>query len=395
MRIERIERESTAGRTRVSARLVWEDRERAAESLWYEWPSEFDAEVVASPAAVLVAALPLALVNGERRIAMDAPVCAYLLDHLRNVVQLFCVWFPNLRPISIDVARDSNVAPSGASRAALCLSGGVDSLAALVDNHAALAPEHGQRFRVGIYLFGLNTYDFAEGAPVPARLAWYEEYGRRLEALCQWSDLQLVRVATNVRSLYADWPSWQRVGQSSALAAVGHAMPSRMQSLTIAAPGVGAYISASGSEPALDPLFSSYALDVRSVHATQSRVEKVAIIARHPEALAVLRVCFTHDVPAGPAINCGRCEKCVRTMLALIAAGALDRTTTFPSTDVSPATIAAIEIDLRSRAQHYQPMIEPLASRGRRDLADAIAARIATFEAIDKPKSLVRRLFSS
>jgi hypothetical protein len=34
-------------------------------------------------------------------------------------------------------------------------------------------------------------------------------------------------------------------------------------------------------------------------------------------------------------LNCGKCEKCVRTMLGLLAVGAMDKTDAFPVKDVS------------------------------------------------------------
>src|SRR5262249_55171848 len=148
-----------------------------------------------------------------------------------------------------------------------------------------------------------NTYDFADGAVVPARRAWYQAYGRRLEELCAARDLTLIPVASNVRALYPDWDAWLDTGQSSALAPVAHAMPGRLHALTIAATGVGAYESRTGTEPELDPLYSSYSLDVRSVQGVTSRVEKVRMIARDPATLAALRVCFTFDIPTTGVIN--------------------------------------------------------------------------------------------
>jgi hypothetical protein len=56
-------------------------------------------------------------------------------------------------------------------------------------------------------------------------------------------------------------------------------------------------------------------------------VEKVGAIARHQVALDWLRVCWRN--PKG-AYNCGRCEKCLRTMISLHAAGAAGRCRTLP-----------------------------------------------------------------
>jgi hypothetical protein len=395
MKVEEIARTTTGDRSRVSARLIWEDAQRPDDLLWYEWPSSFENDVVASTEAALVAALPLALVNGERRIAAAEPVCAMLYDHLQNAIQLFRTWYPRFRPLTIEVPTKTGLRPTGARRAAICLSGGVDSLAALLRNHAALDVNHPERIRECVYMFGLNTYDFADGAPVPERVAWYETYGRRLQELCADRDLTLMPVASNVRSLYPDWETWSDTGQASALVPAAHSMPGRLHAITIAATGVGAYESSSGTEPALDPLYSSYSLDVRSVHGTMLRIDKVRTIMRDPVALAALRVCLTFDVPTTGVINCGQCEKCLRTMLALVVCDALDRAPTFPVRDVVPGMLDSLEIHVPARADQYRSLVEPLRVRGRADLADAVAAKVADFQRrrAPQPAPLLRRLF--
>ena len=57
-----------------------------------------------------------------------------------------------------------------------------------------------------------------------------------------------------------------------------------------------------------------------------TRIDKAALIAKSDAALNFLRVFF--EGPHRP-YNCGRCEKCIRTMINLHIAGALARCTTF------------------------------------------------------------------
>jgi hypothetical protein len=394
MRIEEVTRLTANGSTRLSARLVWEDGERAADTLWYEWPASFESDVAPSTAALAVAALPLAMVNGERRVRAAEPVCALLREHLNDVAQLFATWYPELSAPRIDVEALRGATDPSAGVAAICLSGGVDSLAALVDNHTALHTGHRERIRAGIYVAGLNTHDFVDAERVPARFARHEAYVRQLGAYCHVAGLQLVPVATNIRSLYADWPTWERAGPAAALSAIGHAMP-RVRALTIASAGNGVAVSRSGTEPLLDPLYSSYALSIRTAHAGVSRVDKVRMIAAQPAALSVLRVCLAHELPAEGTINCGRCEKCLRTMLALEACGVLEHTPTFPVRQIAPAMLEALDIGLARRAVHYRRVLEALRERGRDDLARVLERRLAEFERREPvaAKSFLHRLF--
>ena len=75
-------------------------------------------------------------------------------------------------------------------------------------------------------------------------------------------------------------------------------------------------------------------------------------------------------------LNCGRCEKCVRTMLELEALGLLDKTRAFEADQVDPAWLDAFSITIRVREPFYQELISPLNARGRTDLAEVIEAKL-------------------
>jgi hypothetical protein len=74
-------------------------------------------------------------------------------------------------------------------------------------------------------------------------------------------------------------------------------------------------------------LWGSEALEIVHDGCEASRPEKVASIASSDVALRWLSVC---KKDRGDAINCGRCEKCARTMVSLYLAQALGRANTFP-----------------------------------------------------------------
>ncbi len=67
-----------------------------------------------------------------------------------------------------------------------------------------------------------------------------------------------------------------------------------------------------GSHPLTDPLWSTEGVDIVHEGAEARRVDKVIRIAGDPLALGNLRVCFD-DMNA----NCGRCAKCIRTLIPL------------------------------------------------------------------------------
>jgi hypothetical protein len=89
--------------------------------------------------------------------------------------------------------------------------------------------------------------------------------------------------------------------------------------------------------PVLDPLWSNDTTAIVLDGCEASRIDKARRIAGCELALASLRVCYENR--AG-AYNCGRCEKCLRTMLNLYIAGALARCPTFDR-PLTPAAIVA------------------------------------------------------
>ena len=68
-------------------------------------------------------------------------------------------------------------------------------------------------------------------------------------------------------------------------------------------------------------------------------MERLLEIAHEPAVWKFLRVCWKNN---SQELNCGRCEKCVRTMVSLAAAGVLPKCETFPGRDELPARIESL-----------------------------------------------------
>jgi hypothetical protein len=128
-----------------------------------------------------------------------------------------------------------------------------------------------------------------------------------------------------------------------------------------------------GTHPLVDPLWSTDDLEVVHDGCEATRLEKTALIASHDVALRHLWVCW------GGRFNCGDCNKCQRTILALQALGALDRCTTFRRGPFRPAEAARIPFygDLAATTCYIEEIIEFLDASGKdprlaRALRDAV-----------------------
>ncbi|MFO7734500.1 MAG: hypothetical protein R6X21_12755 [Candidatus Aminicenantes bacterium] len=125
-----------------------------------------------------------------------------------------------------------------------------------------------------------------------------------------------------------------------------------------------------GSHPLTDPLYSNEGTRIIQDGAEARRVDKVIRVAECDPALANLTVCFS-----GMNVNCGRCVKCVRTMIPLAALGA--KGAPFPSR----LTAKAIKsINWGSELFMLSDNIELAAQKENKQLLRTLKARLRKHE---------------
>jgi hypothetical protein len=147
-----------------------------------------------------------------------------------------------------------------------------------------------------------------------------------LERIAEEMNVELIRVRTNLRS----HPTFNRVGwgrtHGSALAAIGHCLTNKFSKMYMASTDI---VGPHGSHPILDPAWSSRLISFANHGSEVTRLEKVRRIAAQPLVLRYLRVCWENN---SEDLNCGYCEKCVRTQLqfAAVSAKASSELKSFP-----------------------------------------------------------------
>jgi hypothetical protein len=100
-----------------------------------------------------------------------------------------------------------------------------------------------------------------------------------------------------------------------------------------------------------------------------------------------LRVCA--PTPEGALANCGRCEKCVRTMVALDMLGALPLHTSFPSR-LERRTVRACWYDVASDFAFAREMIEHAKRVGRWDVVTDLTCATARSRAVLSMRKVAR-----
>jgi hypothetical protein len=139
----------------------------------------------------------------------------------------------------------------------------------------------------------------------------------------------LIEVETNIQAFANNYAEWGPHYHGTALASVALLLSRHFRKVFIASSHSYSDLIPWGSHPIIDPLWSTEHTEIIHDGCEATRVEKVAEIALNDTALKYLRVCYENR---DGAYNCGRCEKCLCTMVNLHVAGALERCTTFTHT---------------------------------------------------------------
>ncbi|HET9796306.1 MAG TPA: hypothetical protein VFS34_17830 [Thermoanaerobaculia bacterium] len=376
MKIAGPRRERTPGGARVVARVEWENEPgRSPLDVWWEAGGSAAEDLAASPDAILAAVFLPAAARGERRIALEGPVCPRLAEGLVAAARVFAGWgrIPSEPPRIEPRSGFRAPLPRRPERSALFLTGGIDSTHLLRRNRVDFPREHSESFGDALAVFGLYAPDQLDPADPFGAYARTREV---LDAIAADAGLILVPVVTNATEVASDVDFIARVSLSSVLASAAHLFPSRWSSVCLASGRDASILVPLGTHPLIDPSFSSAAVAVRHEGIGITRPERIAELAAAEGALSRLLVCMAGPPP--PFLNCGRCEKCLRTMAALAGLGRLAESREFPVRDLAPDAIDAFSV-----GPHYAPYWRDLLPllRGRRDdLAAAVERQLAAAE---------------
>ena len=362
---------------RVTAKVTWERSERPPFELFFETDGAGREDLVAAPEAFATACALPARHHGERRLLVEGTLCPRLAEGLSTATALLRSWFGGpRRPLAIEASEGFRVlAPRNPPRSAVYMTGGIDSTHLIHANRRDYTPEHPAWFADGISVDG-NLLTDREDSP------WYPRVRARLEKAAEARTLTLIPVRTNVWDLDPDLPFLTQQRLSSTLAAAAHLFPGRWSNVSIAS---GLHVADEfprGTHPLLDPLYSSSGVEVRHDPLPLTRFDRLRVLAQSGgDAIDELIVCLAY--PGEPHLNCGECEKCVRTMAALVALGRLAETHSFRHPDVTPEMIRGIHVT-SDEIGYWEEILEPLAKRDRGDLVGAIDAKLAETRRLER-----------
>ncbi len=335
----------------VSARVDARSLGSAGEDLWFRMPAGLAPEEPRFDPFAIALLLP-AMVAGDD-LVVDGPLSPSLARNLAHLQRHLVAENPmnrwtRFRPVEIHATYFEEAVASGKTAAGLFFSGGVDSMYSLVYGEA----ETGR---------SLDTVVFVHGFDVPLeRVSRLQTVLHHVTAAAELTGRRVVLVATNLRRFTDAALHWE-MAHGAGLAAVGHLLGAHFDCWFISASDSHVRNGElSGTTTPVDRLWSREGLRFISVGGHIDRQAKVDLMTEEPCMHRHLVVCWK---AADGIANCGRCAKCLRTMLNLLVADSLHRSETLPH-DVRPELLSADAMPPEpARIIHWEAMRDRLESR--------------------------------
>ena len=308
-------------------------------TLWVEFVGLPPERLIPNGDAFVPALLWPAMKLGEP-LAIDAGVSTELYENLPAIQTISAAWIPGVQRAPVEMRCRANL--SAIAGSALFFSCGVNSFHSLLKHPSSLT-----------HLICAQGFDMTlqENEPFSRLFSATREVAREM-------GLEAVEVRTNLRAITNPLFSWVDI-YAMGLAMVGLSAQGWVGKCVFASDRDYEHLGRRTSHPALTGLWSAENLRMIQDGYELSRVEKVRCVAKMKLAMRHLRVCLVD--PA--AYNCGRCEKCIRTMLELRAAGALEKCETLPNT-ICPEDIARVRIESATVLDYYRELVGALKDSG-------------------------------
>jgi len=287
---------------------VLENPGRSTQKLWYRIPSLHRHEIATSCDALVIGFLFSLMRNGVD-LRVHGEVSPSLLRNLDEFESVWAVWHPE-RYRRIEITAESERETRGAipqDSAILAFSGGVDSSFSAWRHGKNLCGRWGRRVRTGLMIHGFDI-------PL-AESDVFDRAASKSRAMLESIGIKLVSIETNYRDLGDDWLDAHGAAVASCLMLFQKGYECGL--IASSSPYQQMHLPW-GSNPLTDVMLSSESFKIIHDGASFTRIEKIRAIAGWPELRKNLRVCWEG---AEQDRNCGRCEKCIRTILNFRAIG--------------------------------------------------------------------------
>ncbi len=292
----------------VVARAVIENPKGERIPLWYRVPAGHLSAITKGPDPFVLGTLFKAM-RESTDLTVHGDVSPTLMQNLEEFQEAWACWRPKVYSkieISADQEREQPLS-SNSDAALMSFSGGVDSAFTAFRHRTGRGGRLTRNLQAGIMVHGFDI-------PLE-QISIFERAAQRSAKMLSSLGMTLIPVVTNIREIGGNWEDVHGAAVASCLTLFQGGYSTGLMASTEPYTNL---VLPWGSNPLTDRLMSSHAFRIVHDGAAFSRCDKIREIAHWPEALQYLRVCWQGDRKDR---NCGRCEKCIRTILNFRAVG--------------------------------------------------------------------------
>jgi len=368
------------GYAELACDALSETAREGAFTIWYRFPcNSEEISIVAEPFLV---ALLVPCMRQKEDIVVRAPISVKLLDSIETFMDIATCWNPELSRILIKT-EGAHVLNGNGERVACFFSGGVDSFYSLLKN----LEKHPDDEKSITDLIQIRGLDFVLEAKSDRLWESIRNTGKEVARLTGKKVLPVVtnvKVHTNQYTSWGHYPPGNLLGpilHGALLASVGLCLSREFRRIIVPSSYDYAHLFPWGSHPLLDPLWSTETTAFVHDGCESPRLQKVMRqVAPSPVAMQFLRVCWSLE-----DYNCGKCEKCLRTIMALELAGNLNQCKTF-NLNLSLEDFKSLRVSGHQVLIYWEELLREAVRVGRNDLERNIKLCLRT------PKTIPRRI---
>jgi hypothetical protein len=360
---------------RLEGEVVYTDRPSKPEVFWIEVQERFAPYLSQSGNPWLACLLPLAMTLHEP-LQLPIPIDRQLHENAGHLMQIWAKWYPDRQviPIEADFTADDHM--DVPDKTGVFFSGGVDSFFTTLHYDEQATERSLPSVDDLITVWGFDI-------PIDNQLA-FNTVQRDVGRVARLLKKDLIVVKTNARETRLSQMHWlSHFG--SLLIGVGLSLERRYTNILItSAEGRKYQKPVSGSHPLTDPLLSTSRTTVVHYGEDRDRFERTDFVSHSAIAMDTLRVCWE----SSSGVNCGKCDKCYRTMAALDILGRLHQCATLPADEFDASKLERIYSG-HQRA-YYLSLREHARDRDRADIVNAIDKSLARSKRLDALTQLPR-----
>lgn len=288
--------------------------------IFFAFPEKYFDYMPASADPFFPAILIPAMISGKQ-LDIKAPLSAKMRKNQNTIQSVFASWYPeDFKYIRITAGNYIEKGPPKLKPNATFFSLGVDSMYSMLKHIPPHTLSAEKKVSSLIYMKGLelplSVYSKGQDQAV------IDDIHR----VALHYDQELIVGETNLRDVFP--LVWEQYYSGPGLAATGLSLSKGFTNIYIPSSHSYANLSPNPSSPLVDYLWSNEEVSIVHDGAEIERARKIAtVIAQDAFAMNNLRVCVNNE---GGSYNCGKCWKCIRTMVTLKIINRLADSSSFP-----------------------------------------------------------------